>query len=131
MEKDPAGKKWRNWFCDSEDQDDTSGFADSGQMIQGKGKTLFSLLSELHPGFGAVGIHRKTVAQIPWRILSEKVEKANILSTVLAFLWGQKQHRWGKDTGLEDTDEETIGVLLDIVGEISMEMSRSNQVRLG
>lgn len=36
----------------------------------------------------------------------------------------------GKDTGSEDTDEERIGVL-DIVAEISMEMSRSNQVRLG
>ena len=55
-------------------------------MIQGKGKTLFSLLSEVHPGFGAVGIQGKTVAQIPWRILSENVEKANVLSTVLAFL---------------------------------------------
>lgn len=99
-------------------------------MIQGKGKTLFSLLSEVHPGFGAVGIQGKTVAQIPWRILSENVKKANVLSTVLAFLWGQKQHRRGKDTGSEDTDEETTGVL-DIVGEISMEMSRSNQVRPG
>lgn len=36
----------------------------------------------------------------------------------------------GKNTGSEDTDEERIGVL-DIVGEMSMEMSRSNQVRLG
>ena len=36
----------------------------------------------------------------------------------------------GKDTGSEDTDEESIGVL-DIVGEISVEMSRSNPVRLG
>lgn len=36
----------------------------------------------------------------------------------------------GKDTGSEDTDEESIGVS-DIVGEISVEMSRSNQVRLG
>ena len=36
----------------------------------------------------------------------------------------------GKDTGSEGTDEESIGVS-DIVGEISVEMSRSNQVRLG
>lgn len=117
-------------MSDYETQGGTSSFGGSGEMRQSKRETL--LTSEWISSWlqcsedSREGSGSNTIEGCIWA-----APQANILSTCAGlFMEGINSIDTGKASGSEDIDEESTWVL-NIVGEISLEMPRSNQVRLG